>query len=140
MRHELKTWPEFFEAVERGDKTFEVRRDDRGFCVGDTLVLQRFQPGDGWRGGSYRDEHGDERTVEVVVTYKLPGGRLGIDASFCVLGFRRFDSQALAALESFQGWLYGHMPELPVITAGEHSIADEIDRRIAELRAQGGAS
>lgn len=42
--HYLKTWMQFFEAVERGDKTFEVRFDDRGFQVGDLLVLREWSP------------------------------------------------------------------------------------------------
>jgi hypothetical protein len=29
--HELKMWPEFFKHVWSGDKTFELRVDDRGF-------------------------------------------------------------------------------------------------------------
>lgn len=37
--HELKTWPEFWRDIAAGRKTFEVRKDDRGFQVGDLLVL-----------------------------------------------------------------------------------------------------
>jgi hypothetical protein len=46
VRHGLKTWPEFFEATNRGQKKFELRRDDRpeGFRVGDELLLQEFDP------------------------------------------------------------------------------------------------
>lgn len=40
--HDLKTWPTFFEAVWRGDKTFEVRLDDRGFQKGDTVALREW--------------------------------------------------------------------------------------------------
>lgn len=42
--HNLKTWTEFFQAVKRGEKTFEERLDDRGYEVGDTLTLQEFDP------------------------------------------------------------------------------------------------
>lgn len=42
--HELKIWPEFFEAVISGRKTFEVRKNDRFFCFGDTVVLREFVP------------------------------------------------------------------------------------------------
>jgi hypothetical protein len=90
VKHDLKTWPEFFDAVDRGEKTFEVRRDDRGFQVGDTLVLERWQPaGDG--SGSYVDREGIRTPrparIDVRVTYKLAGGRFGIDPNYCVLGF-----------------------------------------------------
>ena len=42
--HHLKTWPTFFDAIMRGEKLFEVRKDDRGFEVGDLLVLEEYDP------------------------------------------------------------------------------------------------
>lgn len=39
--HELKTDADVFEAVKRGEKKFEIRRDDRGFEVGDLLKLRK---------------------------------------------------------------------------------------------------
>lgn len=42
--HKLKTWPEYFEAILDGTKTFELRKNDRGFQVGDLLVLQEYVP------------------------------------------------------------------------------------------------
>jgi hypothetical protein len=44
MIHELKTWPEYFRACRSGDKTFELRLNDRGFKVEDVLVLREFDP------------------------------------------------------------------------------------------------
>lgn len=38
--HELKTDSEVFEAVHKKLKNFEIRKDDRGFEVGDLLVLK----------------------------------------------------------------------------------------------------
>jgi hypothetical protein len=42
--HELKVWPEYFTALERGEKTFEFRRDDRtpAYQVGDVLRLREW--------------------------------------------------------------------------------------------------
>lgn len=74
--HELKIAPEFFDAVVRGDKTFEVRRDDRGFKVGDLLHLQEHDPDTHkWTG----------RACIRRVSYILPGGAYGIDKAFVVL-------------------------------------------------------
>ncbi len=40
--HDLKCWPEFFEAILQGKKNFEVRYNDRGYAVGDTLWLREY--------------------------------------------------------------------------------------------------
>lgn len=42
--HELKTWPGHFDAVAEGRKTYELRRDDRGYAVGDVLRLREWDP------------------------------------------------------------------------------------------------
>ncbi len=43
MLHHLKTLPEYFQAVIDGRKPFEIRKDDRGFNVGDKVVLEEFE-------------------------------------------------------------------------------------------------
>lgn len=42
--HELKSWPQFFVKVITGEKTFEVRLNDRDFQVGDFLFLREWDP------------------------------------------------------------------------------------------------
>ncbi|EHN17061.1 DUF3850 domain-containing protein [Clostridium sporogenes] len=46
MRHRLKTLPKYFNAVCDGKKTFEVRKDDRNFQIGDKLVLEKYENGE----------------------------------------------------------------------------------------------
>ena len=42
MIHELKTLPIYFEEVIEGRKSFEVRKNDRNFKVGDMLALNEY--------------------------------------------------------------------------------------------------
>lgn len=42
MTHQLKTVQPFFDAVRDGKKTAELRKDDRGFQIGDVLVLREY--------------------------------------------------------------------------------------------------
>ena len=44
MEHELKIWPQYYQAVASGKKTFEVRENDRGFQAGDTVTLLEYDP------------------------------------------------------------------------------------------------
>lgn len=44
MNHSLKTWHEYFQAVLDDKKTFEIRKNDRDFSVGDFLRLEEFNP------------------------------------------------------------------------------------------------
>lgn len=44
MIHSLKTWPEWFSLTKEGEKTFELRFNDRGFKKGDTLILTEYDP------------------------------------------------------------------------------------------------
>jgi hypothetical protein len=45
VKHELKCWPSVFEHVWSGDKTFEFRRNDRGFAKGDQILLREWDEG-----------------------------------------------------------------------------------------------
>lgn len=42
--HDLKCWPQYFWSVVRGEKPFEIRKNDRNFKVGDYLGLQEYDP------------------------------------------------------------------------------------------------
>ncbi len=69
--HELKVWPEFYAALASGEKTFELRRDDRGFNVGDVLYLRewrRLRIVDGQALGEYTG-----RAMQRSITYILSG-------------------------------------------------------------------
>ncbi len=42
VEHKLKTSPKFFQVIDNGQKTFEIRKNDRNFQVGDVVILQEF--------------------------------------------------------------------------------------------------
>ncbi len=44
MLHELKTWPRYFERITSGQKSFELRKNDRDFQPGDAVLLREFDP------------------------------------------------------------------------------------------------
>jgi len=75
--HHLKTWPEPFEAVLAGQKPYEIRKNDRGYAVGDILVLAE------WLMASA--EFTGRRAVRRI-TYMTEGGKWGLPPDLCVLG------------------------------------------------------
>lgn len=79
MTHELKTWPGPFGAMRLGLKSFEVRKDDRNFAVGDTLILKEFDPVEKKYSGMF---------LEAKVIWKLPGGQFGIALRHCVMSVK----------------------------------------------------
>lgn len=44
MIHKLKIQPQYFRAVCSGKKSFEIRKNDRNYKVGDHILLQEFIP------------------------------------------------------------------------------------------------
>jgi hypothetical protein len=79
MRHELKTWPQFFSAVLAHTKTYEIRKNDRNFQVGDELFLREWDP----QAQTYSG-----REITVSVTYMTKGGQWGIPEDICVMGIQ----------------------------------------------------
>ena len=43
MIHKLKISPIYYEAIENGSKTYEIRKDDRNYQVGDVLELCEYE-------------------------------------------------------------------------------------------------
>lgn len=87
MRNYLKSWPVHFEGVLDGSKTFEARKNDRDFKVGDLIELQEWKPNDSRFAGEYTG-----RTAWVRVTSILHGSEesplYGIGPGFCVMSIK----------------------------------------------------
>lgn len=82
--HELKTDPEVFQALSIGAKTFEIRKDDRGFEVGDTLTLREtVSPGCLMAHGARLEYTG--RQEQRKVTHVLRGPMYGLSEGWVIL-------------------------------------------------------
>jgi hypothetical protein len=81
--HELKTWPEPFQAILDGVKRYEIRNDDRGFAVGDELLLREYDPGRASDGFGEPARY-TGRSIRARVTYATHG-RWGLPFGLCVM-------------------------------------------------------
>lgn len=81
MEHQLKIRFEYLRDILEGKKTFEVRKDYRGFKIGDVLVLNEWLPTEDFEGfGDYTG-----RRIKVRVDYVFYMRELGIDSDYCVM-------------------------------------------------------
>lgn len=84
MVHELKTDPAVFQAVLDGSKTYELRKDDRAYQVGDVLRLRETRyTGQEMRAGAPLEYTG--RECRVRVTHRLRGPIYGLADGWAIL-------------------------------------------------------
>ncbi len=86
--HELKTEVQYFNAVTNGDKTFELRKNDRGFKIGDYIWLNQVDNG----------EYTGKRCGPWSISYILEGPLYGLQEGYCILQlkktpFTRFENE-----------------------------------------------
>ncbi|MDD3029848.1 MAG: DUF3850 domain-containing protein [Alphaproteobacteria bacterium] len=96
MIHELKCWPEYFQAVKSGAKTFEVRKRDRAYKEGDMLRLREYDP-------KTLEYSGDEITREIAYLLDmayLPGDNLPHFAGYVVMGLSLPDGTVALRVEN----------------------------------------
>jgi len=74
--HELKVWVEYYQHIVTKMKQFEVRKNDRNFQTGDTLILLEWDPDTKTYTGNRADAS---------VDYILCGDSFGIEEGFCVM-------------------------------------------------------
>lgn len=88
--HCVKCLPPYFAAIRSGEKTFDVRRDDRGYQRGDFIVLQEFDPSriQTPMCGRYT---GEEERREI--TWILTGGQFGIEPGYVVLALKEISHE-----------------------------------------------
>lgn len=106
--HELKCWPEPFAALVAGTKTFEFRKDDRDFAVGDELLLREWLGG--FRVGGVPQGYSGAQ-LRRKVTYKATGA-FGIPVGYCVLGLDSDHERVSAAMMIIANGLCAHVAAL----------------------------
>ena len=77
--HEIKIYPQYYKAVVSGEKTFELRKNDRNYQVGDMLKLKE------WDGEKFT---GHSTMVRVSYVYKGTN-KFGLSEGFCILGIKK---------------------------------------------------
>lgn len=75
--HYLKLVQPFFFDVLSGNKTFEIRRNDRDYQVGDLVILQEYD----MKGHFYSGQE-----IRVRITYMLEN-IAGLDSNYCIFSF-----------------------------------------------------
>ena len=74
--HKLKVWSEYMDDLINGNKSFEVRFNDRNFHVGDVLILEEFDK---------EKEQYLSRSHKVKVTYLLDNKVFDAIKKNCIL-------------------------------------------------------
>lgn len=72
MKHELKILPEYYNQVIAGNKNWELRKNDRGFKVGDLIVIHEW----------FEDYTG--REILGIIKFILEN-YTGIESGYCIL-------------------------------------------------------
>lgn len=80
--HHLKIDAEYFAEVMAGKKDFEIRRNDRGFMVGDWVILHE----------TIKGEKTGQKTPPRCIQYVFEGGAFGLDSDFVVFQSKQIGS------------------------------------------------
>lgn len=94
--HELKILPQYFNKISSGEKTFELRKNDRDFQVDDILILKEWD-----HELIYKNEFGEEkwgnphytgREIKKKITYVYHGcpNGLGLRKGFSILALGEY--------------------------------------------------
>lgn len=72
--HYLKTETEYFQAIEIGEKKFELRKNDRDFKVYDMVYLEETVSG----------IYTGRKLPPLEIKYLLNGGKYGLEPDHCI--------------------------------------------------------
>lgn len=75
QHHKLKTETEYYQAIEKGLKKFELRKNDRDYKVGDYIYLEETV------NGTYTGR----KLPPMEIKYILDGGKFGLEEGYCAI-------------------------------------------------------
>lgn len=88
--HEVKCWPKFYDHIESGEKTFEVRKNDRDYKIGDLLVIREWVEPENEHPTLAKGPRYTGKMLSSVITYILTSKDFqGIKKGYAVLGLGR---------------------------------------------------
>jgi hypothetical protein len=90
--HTVKSWPQFFKPILEGSRTHELRKNDRGYEIGDRLELREFMP-------ETQTYSGRRCIVEVtsITSIQEPCAvsENALHRDFCILSVKRITSETI---------------------------------------------
>lgn len=84
MEHKLKIIPKYFKEIVDGNKNFEVRKNDRNYKIGDTLILKEYDP-------IKKNFTGNYAKTTVMYILKDKDFPIGIKEGYCIMGIHLKD-------------------------------------------------
>lgn len=79
MKHELKTWPFYFQAIVDKRKNFDIRNfEDRKFSYGDILIFKEYDN---------KNKRYTGRTTARKIIYIQKFTKFGLKRNWCAIGF-----------------------------------------------------
>lgn len=82
--HDVKLLPPFFDAVLSGQKTFEIRLNDRDYQEGDLLYLREY---------SKRDSKYTGRVLSAEIGFVYKGFEYGLKEGYCVFSLLKVQEE-----------------------------------------------
>lgn len=127
--HKLKIQDHFYKAIEKGYKTFEVRKDDRDFQTGDFIDFTTID--------------GETREGQWKITYKLTHEDFpeGIPEGYCVLGIypiNRVSDRRLFEIINGSGFTDAEMAKIARSAVGHCKKRESIGELTIYKASQGG--
>jgi len=84
MTHAVKTWLNYFEPQEKGEKLFELRKDDRPYKVGDKFLSQEFD--------NAKNEYTGRETMYTITYILRDADFFGLKTGYCILQLKPIEN------------------------------------------------